>query len=326
MQLEPGLVAAVWELTKPKDKLRALGYKKALSFVISVPDRMAHYHPFYVPKDEGRRLIFAAQRELQIVQGVLASWIVRSFPLGDDYCYLGGGGVLAAVQEHLQSSFGFVFDLKNAFESVRSRMISRRLKLYLPGRDEKVVDLIVDLLTVGGKARQGCISTPYVYNLVIKPLDDQLRLLLKQFRLAAYTRYSDNICFSSCQPIDFEELEGQVARFVRGNGFAISWSQRFEDEPVVYLGTQIYRGRLTLAEEKYGEFCYRLLEALGSPTLEIYRAQITGIFNWAHHICGENIPEDLLDLLARYFGKVGKTPASLGEILARRGTWELPAR
>lgn len=310
------LVRAAWELTRPNSRPLASRYWEALNYVISVPKPVRYRPPFYVAKKSGRRrLIVPAEEELLFIQGILAGWIVQEFPSSDDYCY-SGQGVLGAVKKHQGSRFAIVFDLKDAFDHITSKKITHWLRFYKHEVDKVVIGFIVDLLTFRGRAPQGCVSTPYVYNLVVRPLDQLLKLACDQFGLSAITRYSDNICFSSSSVFDFDSLEAQVRRCIRGNGFEISWFRRFADEPIIYLGTQIYQGQLSLEEEKYGEFHYRLLEAVKSPTPEVYRAQVTGIFNWAHHICGENIPEDLLGLLVRYFSKVGRTPKSLAEILA----------
>ena len=313
------LIKAVWELTKPVEYFLASRYRRALVYVFSVPKVVRFAQPFYVPKSGGRkRLIIPAEEDLRLVQGVLANWIVKTFPLGDDYCYLGRRGVLAAVRRHRRSGYALVVDLKDAFDSVTAEKIHHWLNFYLPKVGSEVIKCIVDFLTYQGRAPQGCVSTPYVYNLVTRPLDKGLELLLQQFGLSALTRYSDNICLSSEQPIDLNGLEDQVRRLVRGNGFELSWSHRFVEKPIIYLGTEIYRGQLGLAEEKYGEFLNRLLEAVLSPTPEIYRHQMTGTFNWTHHICGEEIPNDLLSLFARYFGKVGRTPKPLARILSQK--------
>jgi len=311
-------VEAVWELTRPRDDFWAGEYRAALDRVVLLPKPKRFRRSFYVDKASGgQRLIVPAGEDLRLVQGVLANWIIKEFPPSSDYCYT-GLGVLAAVKRHQRSKFAVVFDLKDAFDQVTAARITHWLQFYRPGVAEAVVTLIVDLLTINGRAPQGCVSTPYVFNLVARPLDQGLEIVREEFGLNGVTRYSDNVCLSSSRPFDFEALEGQVQRFVRGSGFAVSWSRRFADEPIVYLGTRIYDGRLSLAEEKYGEFCDRLLEAIQSPTPQIYRAQVTGIFNWAHRVCGAEIPMDLLELLARYFGKVGRTPQPLAAILAQK--------
>jgi len=312
----------VWELTRPSNLILAQRYLKALDIVVSTPKRQL-YNCFPAPKKNGgNRIIYAAGKDLRIIQSILAYWVVGHFPLGDDYCYHRGRGVFASVKKHQQSKFALVFDLKNAFESITASMIEKRLKAcFLEAGiqvEEEAIAFIIDLLTVNGRTRQGCVSSPIIYNFVIKPLDEELGSLKNRLGSLVLTRYSDNICFSSAERIDFVRLEREISRIVKDYGFSLSWFKKFEGQPIVYLGTRIWRGKLALAPDKHLDFYDKILEALQSPTPSIYRYQITGILNWAYLVCGEDIPDDLASLFYRYFAKVGRTPKKLAEILSKR--------
>lgn len=309
----------IWELTKPPKESLANTYFSVLYRVLLLPEEKRYQTPFPTPKKSGGyRTIYPAGEELRFVQWVLSQWL-KKFPLGQDYCYLSGGGVLQAVKRHLGATSALVFDLKNAFEHVTANQIVHILQGYNPNVNGLVLDQIARLLTYQGLVRQGCCSSLYAYNLVIKPLDEQLCQLVQPYYLQALTRYSDNICLSSQASLDFDALEAIVKRLVAENGFEISWMERYQNR-IVYLGTEIRGNRISLAEGKYSEFCDRLEEALASHLPKVYLPEIRGIYNWIHHICGEEIPEDLLHLLVRYFQKVRQIPPSLSNLLARRNT------
>lgn len=311
----------VWRLTKPPNQSLATKYRRALASVLPLPPGQRYLTPFERPKRRGgTRTIWPAGKELKLVQQVLAWWLVKNFPHGNDFCYF-GGGVLAAVLPHQSATHALVMDLENAFESVRGQAIVAQLRVHLPLTVEtSVLEAIADLLTLDGLARQGCVSSPYAYNLVMAPLDKELADLCRQERIEAYTRYADNFCFSSAHSLNLRVLARKVTALIERYGFRVNWASHFAHQPIIYLGTKIWHGNLSLADEKATEMKQRLEEDLTEDNPRHHLWQVIGFFGWAKHICGEEIPTDLVDLFAQYFAKVGQTPATVAQYLAQRQT------
>lgn len=315
------LIYSIWKLTRPKKDEIASTYLEKLRFVLATPRRKRFLPPFAVPKKNGgTRIIVPADDELALVQRILADWIIRAFPSSRDYCYT-GKGVSETVRMHLGSKCALVVDLKSAFDYVTSEKLKFAFKLYLlNSASDAQLEVICNLLTypVHGDNEttpQGCVSTPYAYNLVLWQLDKALAAVAFYFSGLRVTRYSDNICLSSSSDIRLPELRKKVRSLIEAQGFEISWFREYTHPPFEYLGTRIYTDKLELDEEKYGEFCYLILEALVSRTPELYRKQIIGIYNWARNITGNNMPDDLFELLVRYFERVRKPPASLQSLV-----------
>lgn len=317
------VIRRLWEITRPESNEWAAEYLKKLRYVLNIPKKKRFLTAFDVTKKTGgTRKIVPATPSLAFVQSVLANWMVLTYPGSHDYCYT-GKGVLQTVRPHLGSKSALVIDLKSAFDHVTYARLKFALRKHHTNLDPDVVEVICDLLTFPvysdtQTTPQGCVSTPYAYNLVVRPIDLELMAVAAAYPGMRITRYSDNICLSTPEVIDLKALEKKVTSIIYANGFQVSWSKSFDKPPFKYLGTLIYPDSIQLDEEKYGEFSFVLMEALASATPNIYRNQIVGIFNWAMHVSGKKMPDDLFELFRRYFEKVRRPPASFSKLVVER--------
>jgi hypothetical protein len=128
-------------------------------------------------------------------------------------------------------------DLKDFFHSVDDRRVARTLERSLMPRlveetrevaeDEAkpLVELIVRLVTwpVDGRPRpvlpQGAPTSPYLANLAARPLDIEIRDLLRELPGEfTYTRYADDLTISAPHEID-RSVMGEILRVVQRTGF-----------------------------------------------------------------------------------------------------------
>lgn len=318
-------VAQLWNLTKPADSYQAAHYFEALSKANTVADTMFFYRPFYVDKSDGsHRLIFYAQDEMAFIQHILASWLRSNVPYHDDYCYQRGRGVTDAISYHLDQHprYGFVFDLRHAYMRITRTMLARQMELLF-GRDySQPIAVAADFMTVGGRVREGTVTAPFAYNLAMHPFDQAINFLTHQKNLTyapssnkpslKYTRYADNCAFTSPDPIDFELLQHQVNRLIRGHGLELSWTRIYDNVPIEYLGTQFYYDNVKLDPDKLGLYYDTLLLAKSSPNPRIYYKTIVGQFNWLRRVASLGSQDRRLNNLwapyKDYFAACGKMP------------------
>lgn len=318
------IVEQVWKLTRPADDFWAGEYWVALKKVVPLPPRKRYRKAFPRRKPRGgHRLIRPARKQLGRVQYFLAKWLKENFPRSSDFCY-NGLRVKPAAEVHLTSKHALVVDLFEAFNFVTAKKLKCWLKFWLKVHSqdvpEEVLDLIIDLLTFEGRAPQGCVSTPYCFNLVMEPLDHQLLLVAKK-RGLKFTRYSDNLCFSAARWFDFDELKELVSKKIHDYGFKVGWTERYEGA-IQYLGVCIHDGKLDVVEGKLEEFREELRAMRDSPAPGAHYHEACGIWSWLRQIYGKKIPKDLLKLLGEYFAKVG-TLKPLAGILAEKLQYEL---
>lgn len=316
-------VDQVFQITAPPNKYTASTYRQALEYVNSVARPIDNYRPFYSPKKDGtNRLIFGAEPEMALVHSVLTRWMIRNLPLAQDYCYTRGGGVKAAISDHTESRYGYVFDLEKAFLHVTDSMLAKTMSIYLPKEKHPAIPMLAFLMTVQGKVRQGTRCAPYAYNLAVKPLHDALSFLCKGVELVPgvnlrknpilkFSRYSDNCIYSSPQPIDFQRLASQVDKFAKVHGFDLSWSEIYDNKPIVYLGTSFYNGEILLDPETIDKYEKFLEMALTSGNPVLYKEAVTRRLSWLLQVCGTSSKDkritNLLNRFEEYF-RIARTP------------------
>jgi hypothetical protein len=317
----------LWQLTKSPDQSQALSYHQALVKVNTVEDRMFFYRPFYVGKSDGsQRLIFYARDEMATVHLVLADWLRANTPYQNDYCYQKGRGVEEAIQFHRPSRprFGYIFDLRHAYMSITKTMLTRQMELLFGRQRSEAIAAAADFMTVAGKLREGTVTAPFAFNLAIHPFDQAMHILCLEKDLVntsdhkraplRFSRYADNCAFTSPESINFDLLQMQVGRFVRGHGLKLSWAKTYNNTPIEYLGTLMYEDEVTLVEEKLGLYHDALLEALHSPNPQHYYKTIVGQFSWLQRITSiqPSVSDELdkfWDMYKAYFTLCRKFPA-----------------
>src|SRR3990167_1850007 len=88
------------------------------------------------------------------------------------------------------------YDLADAFPSVSHRWVSRLLDQYCSHLSRPARALLINLLCYRGRLDQGFPTSPVLFNLALKPLDEELRSYCEP-RGIIYTRYADDFTFSA---------------------------------------------------------------------------------------------------------------------------------
>ncbi|GEM_PF-6664154 len=315
---QPSAVQKLWEITKPEDDQEADVYFDHLETLIPIRQDLWFWVPFdRQKKSGGKRQIVPAAAPLGYIQHQLANWIFHNLSQGEDYCYT-GRNVKSAVEPHIDKPYALVCDLQNAFDHATRAKIAHWLPLYDKRfRDEKVLNLMLDLLTFEGRAPQGCATTPYVFNMIVAQMDRHMDLVARPLGIESITRYSDNICFSAKSEFDAKELEAQVRRVATSFGFPLSWVKSYEGS-VDYLGVTIQDGTVRIEDERAGEFLNRIYQMIESGDPRQHYKSVLGIQSWMRQIYGPNIPKDIARVLNIYFRLVDKPPIPLEEL------WDKP--
>lgn len=206
---EPAGLRELWEITKPEDPQHSRLYLELLKETVRIPKQYRFRQSFQRPKKSGgARTITPAAEPLRTTHVYLSHWIRNNLPQGQDYCYT-GRRVEEALGVHRASNYALVCDLKDAFDQVTEVKIKNWFSLYDSRLRGEPLNLMVDLLTYRGRAPQGCRPTAFTYNTVVAEMDRHLELIAPKSGAEKMTRYSDNICFSSKEKINFHQLEDQ---------------------------------------------------------------------------------------------------------------------
>ncbi|MFN3770334.1 MAG: reverse transcriptase family protein [Ectopseudomonas guguanensis] len=265
------------------------------------------------------RTICAPSPELLKAQRWINKYILSNIPSHHaSYAYDGRNGVLEAANVHCQATWLIKLDLTNFFESILepkvftlfrslgyqplvafelARLCTRTRKKGNPVMSRPAGDsptLPYKEISIG-HLPQGAATSPKIANLVMRPLDENLFKFAQDHDLI-YTRYADDLIFSSRQPFDRTLASAHILainQLLRAEGY---WPNRAKTKVVtpgtrkVVLGLLVNGSepRLTKIYKKYvRDHLYYLSHPEISPDLHAKRKGFKSLQGLINHISGK---------------------------------------
>lgn len=237
---------SIWETT----------YSKVL------PDiKKEDYKEFEIPKKNGvRKINYVPQNSpLAILQKVLLKNFLENQPL--PVCVKGfkkGESYRTYLSPHVDSMFFLRIDIEAFFPTISDAQIKEALSTLIVCNPEdeksKLLDLIVDIVTLDGSLPQGAYTSPTISNLVMARLDQRILKYCQVFGIC-YTRYADDLLFSS-RTFDFQSKKWflkKIKYILATQQFRVNYSKvKYGKEQLVlngYIitstGIQLSRSRLS---------------------------------------------------------------------------------
>lgn len=199
------------------------------------------YYTFAINKRNGaKRIIYSPHLILKRIQSRL-NIIFKTLYIPSE-CATGftlGRSVVTNAQKHTNKNYVFNIDLKDFFTNIPQSRIWKRLQLPPFNFKMPVVNAIAGLCSIKlfpseytEKDKtcyvlpQGAPTSPILSNAICDTLDRRLNGLSKKFN-ATYTRYADDISFSSMHNIyNFDsEFIKELYRIIEEQGFTINHSK-----------------------------------------------------------------------------------------------------
>lgn len=210
------------------------------NFYINPNHTQGRYREFYIPKRSGGRRRISAPRTgtykymLHALNLLLGSLYT---PSSSAMGFAPGRSIVTGAEKHVGQHYVFNTDLRDFFPSVRRARVKASLLLPPFGFTEEVAIAVAGLCTVrvdapgddGQPARpiyvlpQGAPTSPLLTNAVCDRLDRRLSGLARRCG-ANYTRYADDITFSSPHNLYAEEstFRTELARILAVEGFEMN--------------------------------------------------------------------------------------------------------
>ncbi|MFN3856594.1 MAG: trypsin-like peptidase domain-containing protein [Caulobacter sp.] len=172
------------------------------------------YSQFDVAKRSGKvRTITAPDRRLKIIQRKLARLLNQLYrPRQPVHGFVPERSVKTNAEAHGRRRFVVNLDVRDFFPMITEKRVAGLLRAI--GIDRRVSEIIARLCCLMGQLPQGAPTSPVLSNMICYRLDTDLLLFAKSIR-AIYTRYADDITFSSYQPPTplFESALPRAGRF-----------------------------------------------------------------------------------------------------------------
>ena len=222
------------ELSSKSELLKYLGVSPAeLKKIWWFRGRM--YSHFEISKRSGKsRNISAPDYRLKMLQQKIARSLSDLYrPRNPVHGFIPDRSVKSNAESHLRRRFILNVDLKSFFPTITETRVQGVLESI--GVDKEVAEIVARICNNNGCLPQGAPSSPVISNMICFRLDKNLMRFSKAHRLL-YTRYADDITFSSFQPptalfegdrpdpgrLSPEKLSTELLSIFRNNGFDLN--------------------------------------------------------------------------------------------------------
>lgn len=199
---------------------------KSINYIHHTKDK--RYTVFSIPKKNGKdRIIKAPDPYLKHVQSLIN--ILFQIIFYDKIHYNANGfimkrGIVRNAVPHVGKRFLLNIDVKDFFPSIQFRRIKTVLSLgpfYWLGAKEKLAFFVANLCTCEGVLPQGAPTSPILSNMVTQRLDRRIAKMCCD-RKVKYSRYADDLSFSSNQPVFDEDFIAEITKIVIEEGFKVN--------------------------------------------------------------------------------------------------------
>lgn len=215
-------------ITNERHFLATLGLKKADldQLITDIPKLYTPYLKKEIKKDGTikEREICPSIGKLKIIQSRIKHRILDQHLLPN---YIQGGikgkDSISNAAEHRGKHYRLCIDLKNFFPSVKNARVNRVL-LRL-GYTPEIAHIITKLVTFGHRVPQGAPTSTAITNLVFySEVDIKIEKLIKGKGIT-YTRYVDDLNFSSQK--DFKAISLEIIKIISDSNFKLSRNKTF---------------------------------------------------------------------------------------------------
>ncbi len=196
------LRAAFFQLESRQDIAEILDISvKQLNYYLYILPEHLRYKRFEIPKKRGgSREIFAPATALKIVQQKLNQVLQSVYEAKPSaHGFVPEKSILSNAQPHARKKYVLNLDLKDFFPSINFGRVRGLFMGYPYYRNHEVATTLAQICCFNGYLPQGAPTSPVVSNMICAKLDAQLQRVAKKYR-GTYTRYADDITFSTSRP------------------------------------------------------------------------------------------------------------------------------
>jgi RNA-directed DNA polymerase len=200
-----------------------------------------HYHFFEVPKRNGqKRLIENPNPMLKTIQSRLnfhlqaIYWRIKptsayGFILNPDAERYEPRSILTNAEQHLGKTWLLNADLKDFFHHIHAEQVFRIFTGKPFGFQHDLAELLTCLTTYAGRLPMGAPTSPVLSNFAFLEADAEL-LAYAHAQSWTFTRYADDLTFSSNEPIDLQQITA-TETILKKYGFEYNWSKVHVSKP-----------------------------------------------------------------------------------------------
>jgi RNA-directed DNA polymerase len=180
-----------------------------------------YYNAYYKPKrSAGLRQIQAPNVTLKAIQSWILLNILEKVPVSDRaQGFVRERGICSHATYHVGKRYILIIDIKDFFPSIGIDKVYDVFSQVV--NDSDTARIYAILCTFRNRLPQGGVTSPTLSNLVFRSTDDTITDLCSRMHIA-YSRYADDLTFSSNDFQALKQLYGQVEQVIQSAGFKIN--------------------------------------------------------------------------------------------------------
>jgi len=207
---------------KINEKTKTFNY---ILYGIHSHSRNQFYLEIDIPKRNGKiRKLHAVKGGLKTIQEKTYGWLAQNYePTKFALGFKTGGGIIENAKLHRNKRVIIKIDLKDFFPSITFARVVGMFQAYpfgLPKNDSIILGQIC-CLDGNGPIPQGGITSPYISNMICRKLDKRLSKF-GQKEGFTYSRYADDITFSSDKKCDYDKILGWATQIIENEHFIVN--------------------------------------------------------------------------------------------------------
>lgn len=178
-----------------------------------------HYRSFELRKKDGTpREIDTPRTYLKVIHWWILDNILNHVEIVENvFGFVAGRSAVQNAEFHYGAKHVLNVDIENFFPSIT---LDQVIKIYKSlGYNSEVSEMLAELCCLDGRLPQGAPTSPALANLVLRRLDQELVEKASLLKIK-YSRYADDLTFSSSGPISVDFL-GSIREIVEREGFQL---------------------------------------------------------------------------------------------------------
>jgi RNA-directed DNA polymerase len=167
----------------------------------------------------GTRILACPSYKLKAIQAWILRNILEKFPVHPNATAYNGKSLDKNLSPHIGNEYLLCLDLENFFPNTkRERVFSLFFNM---GYSKQASVMFTNYCTFKGGLPQGGVTSPYLSNLINKPLDEEINKLCNISNIT-YTRYADDITLSSNSRRRLIETQNKIKDILNSFGYDIN--------------------------------------------------------------------------------------------------------
>lgn len=247
-----------------------------------------------IKKSQGVRSVYYIKRtSLYTLQKRLCSNFLNKIYLPDCvYGFRKGYDYIDYLSVHKSNNKNRYFiriDIKDFFGSIKKTDVIDCINYYIDtlieeSERQKILLIIIELLTYKDKIVQGAVTSPVISNLVFRQLD--LRIEKYCYKLGVkYSRYADDLLFSSdCNIVHRDSFFKAIRKILSSKDFQINNKKTIKYCNELCINGYVVNNTIRLSRKKLHDFLYTLY-TIESMTVQEFK-DIRGNYYIKNYLAG----------------------------------------